>query len=89
VRILLVFLRFLPALIVLGATVVFFFALLNVLIRNEQWLIGKLMCLGLWLVFIWIIFLLLPDWMKRPLRAIGRGVGKRMFTTNKNERKHR
>jgi len=81
-RLLIVLLRLLPAVIVLSMTIALFLALLQVLIANEQWLMGKVICFSLWVVFLWVIFLMLPKWMQQPFRAVGRGVGRRLIGSN-------
>jgi len=89
VRLLIVFLRMLPAFLVLATTVALFYALAVAVIRNEQWLIGKLICYAMWVVVFWIIFLMLPKWIQQPFRAVGRSVGRRLIGSGKETQKRR
>lgn len=88
-RVLIVFLQFLPGLLILSLTLLFFAALAVIVIRNEQWLLGRMMCLGIWLVFAWIVFLCLPQWLQRPLRAMGRSAGRALKGKPQSGQEHR
>jgi len=71
-RFLFFLLRFLPGLIVLAFTVLFFFLLLYAVFVNQAIQFG-VMKLGLVIVLLWVLYLLLP----RPVRnVVRRGVGR-------------
>ena len=53
-----------PGLLLLGVTILFFFALINVLIRDQQ-LLFQAMLAGLMLAFLWYLYMHLPAFLRR------------------------
>jgi len=53
-----------PGILLLGVTIVFFFALINVLVRDQQ-LLFQAMLAGLMLAFLWYLYMHLPAFLRR------------------------
>lgn len=61
---LLVLLSAVPGLLLLGVTILFFFALVNVLVNNQQLLLQAMLA-GLMLAFLWYLYMHLPAFLRR------------------------
>jgi hypothetical protein len=61
---LLVLLSAVPGLLLLSVTVLFFFALINVLVSDQQ-LLFQAMLAGLMLAFLWYLYMHLPAFLRR------------------------
>ena len=72
---LLALLSALPGILLLLVSVLFLFGLLNILINNQQALF-QFMLIGLFLSFLWWLYMQLPRFLRRWLsKLLGRGVG--------------
>lgn len=70
-----VLLSALPGLVLLVVSVLFLFALLRVLLTNQQ-VLFQLMLIGLFIAFLWWLYMQLPGFLRRWLsKLFGRGGG--------------
>lgn len=77
--------KLLPALALLGFTVAVLGTAIETILRDPNAILNRVVCLGTWLLILWGLFLLLPQSIQRPLRAIGRS----MRTNASSSKEHR